>query len=85
MWELLSTEYIEIDDKHKTVSIFFSEERDFVKELSADQDFGENRILLAESGVYAIVVNITLLNDMEKRSIQRFVNNGPTPHVKTSI
>jgi hypothetical protein len=46
----LTRDDVTIDKKQRSVEIFFSNRRDYEQHKSDDQDFGDNRLFLAEDG-----------------------------------
>ena len=55
---------------NKTVELYFSNDRVFVPELSGDQEFGENMLLLAPADEYAITFGIDRLSQSEIEQIR---------------
>jgi hypothetical protein len=58
------------------VELYFSPDRGFVPELSADQDFGENMLLQSVSGEYAITFGLRSLTPAELIQIEALATNS---------
>jgi hypothetical protein len=56
-----------------TFELFFSAERSFTPELSADQDFGDNMVLRSASGEYALTFGLDGLKASEQAQLRGFV------------
>lgn len=49
--------YVDWNEAHDSFTIFFSTEREYMDEYSADQDFGNNKLLRSMSDTYMISFN----------------------------
>ena len=49
--------YVEIDPQTRILTLYFSEDRGVEPSISADQDFGDNKVYKSETGEYGLSFN----------------------------
>jgi hypothetical protein len=73
--------YSIVSKKNTWVEFYFSKDREYVSEFSADQQFTGNWILRSPSGKYAITFRIDIMNESDRQQILSI----PAHWVETSI
>ena len=66
--------YVFIPEGKKFVEIYFSNDRKFDPSISADQDFGKNKVFRSPSGDYVITFNMPNLSESD---LERLTGKKP--------
>jgi len=68
--DIPSLTYVSSNSSENYVEIYFSASRQWVQENSDDQDFGDQGCFLSDKGTWAIVFDLSMLNNKEIESIK---------------
>lgn len=73
--EIISNfKYTNLNNKGKAIEIYFSEQKQYISNISSDQDFGYIQFLVSDNNNYAMTIDITQLNNIEIDSIKTNCN-----------